>query len=129
MATADLADVYRAYIDCLNRQDWDQLDRFVDEGVRHNARQFGLPGYRKMLEQYFEQIPDLRFEIDIIVVDAPHVAVRLWFEVTPKGAFLGLPVNGRTVSFSENAIYAFRGGKIREVWSVIDKAAIEAQLV
>jgi predicted ester cyclase len=32
------------------------------------------------------------------------------------------------VSFSENVFYEFRDGKIREVWSVIDKAAIESQL-
>ena len=30
--------------------------------------------------------------------------------------------------FRENAFYLFSDNKIREVWSVIDKAAIEAQL-
>jgi predicted ester cyclase len=42
--------------------------------------------------------------------------------------FLGSAVNGRRVTFAENVFYRFRGGKIEEVWSVIDKAAIEAQL-
>jgi predicted ester cyclase len=32
------------------------------------------------------------------------------------------------VSFAENVIYEFRNGKIVEVWSIVDKAAIEAQL-
>lgn len=32
------------------------------------------------------------------------------------------------MSFCENVFYEFRDGKIRQVWSVIDKAAIEAQL-
>jgi len=32
------------------------------------------------------------------------------------------------VTFAENVIYEFRGEKIVEVWAVIDKAAIEAQL-
>jgi predicted ester cyclase len=32
------------------------------------------------------------------------------------------------VSFVENVFYEFRNGKIAQVWSVIDKAAIEAQL-
>jgi predicted ester cyclase len=50
------------------------------------------------------------------------------FDCTPKDTFLGLHVNGRRISFAENVIYEFLGGKIREVWSVIDKAAIEAQL-
>jgi predicted ester cyclase len=30
--------------------------------------------------------------------------------------------------FCENVFYEFREGKIDNVWSVIDKAAIEAQL-
>ncbi|WP_299715061.1 ester cyclase, partial [Caballeronia sp.] len=47
---------------------------------------------------------------------------------TPNGNFLGLPVNGKKVSFTENVFYQFREGKIGQVWSVIDKAAIEAQL-
>jgi predicted ester cyclase len=52
----------------------------------------------------------------------------LRFDVTPKGSFLGLAVDGKNVTFCENAFYLFSDGKIREVWSVIDKAAIEAQL-
>jgi predicted ester cyclase len=42
--------------------------------------------------------------------------------------FLGLHVNGKRVSFTENVFYEFRREKIWQVWSVIDKAAIEAQL-
>ncbi|TGQ20515.1 ester cyclase, partial [Mesorhizobium sp. M00.F.Ca.ET.220.01.1.1] len=34
----------------------------------------------------------------------------------------------KRVSFAENVIYDFQDGRIREVWSVIDKAAIQAQL-
>jgi predicted ester cyclase len=37
-------------------------------------------------------------------------------------------VNGRRVSFAERVFYAFRNGKIAEVWSVIDKAAIDTQI-
>jgi predicted ester cyclase len=32
------------------------------------------------------------------------------------------------VSFAENVFYKFKLSKIASVWSVIDKAAIEAQL-
>jgi predicted ester cyclase len=37
-------------------------------------------------------------------------------------------VNGKRVNFAENVFYQFRDERIAEVWSVIDKAAIEAQL-
>jgi predicted ester cyclase len=123
-----LADSYRAYIACLNRQDWPNLHRFVVDDARHNGRPFGLAGYRAMLERDFEAIPDLRFNIELMVCEPPHVASRLRFDCRPKGSFLGLPVNGRRVNFAENVFYRFESDKIGEVWSVIDKAAIEAQL-
>ena len=128
MTKVDLSDIYRGYIDCLNRQAWPELGRFVDHNARHNGRPFGLAGYRDMLEKDFRDIPDLRFNIQLLMSDPPYVASRLAFDCSPKGRFLGLEVNGKRVSFTENVFYEFREGKIVDVWSVIDKTAIEAQL-
>lgn len=119
---------YRDYIDCLNRQAWPELGRFVREDVVHNDRKLGLSGYRDMLIADHRTIPDLNFNIGLLVCDPPHVAARLMFDCSPKGEFLGLAADGRKLTFSENVIYAFRDGKIATVWSVIDKAAVEAQL-
>jgi predicted ester cyclase len=124
----DLSEIYRGYIACLNQQDWSNLGRFVDENVSRNGQQIGLSGYREMLERDFCEIPDLHFSIQLLISDPPYLASRLFFDCTPKGKFLGLPVNGKKVSFTENVFYEFRGDKIVEVWSVLDKAAIDAQL-
>lgn len=129
MNKAELCEIYHAYIACLNRQDWVRLGRFVHDEVRHNGRPFGLSGYRAMLERDFADIPDLAFAIALLIVDPPYIAVRLAFDCRPKGDFLGLPVNGKQVAFTENVFYEFTDGKIAAVWSVIDKAAIEAQLL
>ena len=128
MTPAELADLYRAYIACLNAQAWAKLAQFVDDGVSHNGRRLGLSGYRQMLERDFADIPDLHFSVELLVSDPPLVASRLRFDCTPKGKFLGLAVNGRRVAFTENVFYRFREGRIEQVWSVIDKSAIEAQL-
>lgn len=128
MTKTDLEAIYHAYIACLNARDWDILGRYVHDDVRHNGRPLGVEGYRAMLEKDYEQIPDLHFNIEILLADPPCIACRLRFDVTPEGAFLGLPVNGRRVSFREHVFYEFQDGRIRTVWSVIDKAAIEAQL-
>jgi predicted ester cyclase len=124
----DLSNVYRDYIACLNKQDWPKLERFVHDDVFHNGQRIGLSGYREMLERDFDEIPDLYFNIQLLISDPPYIASRLGFSCTPKGKFLGLPVNGKSVSFTENVFYRFRKEKIEQVWSVIDKAAIEAQL-
>jgi len=124
----DLAHVYRDYIACLNKQDWPKLGQFVDDDVIHNGRRVGLSGYREMLERDFDQIPDLYFNIQMLISDPPYLASRLGFDCTPKATFLGLHLCGKGVSSTENVFYEFRKEKICEVWSVIDKAAIEAQL-
>ena len=124
----DTAIVYRDYIACLNRQDWPNLHRFIQDEVRHNGRPFGLSGYRAMLERDFAAIPDLHFNIALLVSDPTTVAARLHFDCTPTGNFLGLAVNGKRVTFDENVFYEFQDGKIAQVWSIIDKSGIVAQL-
>lgn len=119
---------YRDYIACLNHQDWPALGRFVHDDVSHNGQRIGLAGYRALLVKDFSEIPDLRFNVELLVADPPRLASRLRFDCTPKAMFLGLGVHGRRISFAENVLYDFSDGKIVEVWSVIDKAAIEAQL-
>lgn len=123
-----LSEIYRGYIDCLNRQDWDRLGTFVGEAVVYNGARVGLDGYRHMLEGDFRAIPDLRFNIELLISDPPRIASRLQFNCTPSGILFGLPVNGRRVSFAENVIYHFKDDRIDEVWSIIDKAAIASQL-
>ncbi len=123
-----MADLYRQYIGCLNRQDWPNLGRFVDDEVEHNGRRLGLSGYRGMLERDFCDIPDLHFAIELLVSEPPFIASRLRFDCTPKGRFLGLAVDGRRVTFAENVFYELRDAKISRVWSIIDKTAIEAQI-
>lgn len=128
MTNADLSDIYRGYIACLNKQDWPRLGQFVDEEAHYNGKRIGLSGYRAMLEGDFRAIPDLQFNIRLLVCEPPRVASRLTFDCTPKGMLFGLPVNGRRVSFSENVFYEFQDQRIAHVWSIIDKAALEAQL-
>ena len=127
MTNSALSAIYQAYIACLNQQDWPNLGQFVAENVARNGEQLGLSDYRRMLETDFREIPDLHFNIQLLIADPPYVASRLAFDCSPKGKFLGLDVNGKRVSFTENVFYEFRAGKIVQVWSVIDKASIEAQ--
>jgi predicted ester cyclase len=81
-----------------------------------------------MLEGDFDAIPDLRFEIALLIADPPLIASRLHFDCTPRGMLFDLPVNGRRVKFAENVFYEFVERRIRRVWSIIDKAAIARQL-
>ncbi len=54
-----LSNIYRDYIACLNKQDWQNLGQFVHEEVHYNGERIGLSGYREMLEGDFRAIPDI----------------------------------------------------------------------
>lgn len=127
MTKAHLGRIYRGYIACLNAQAWEALGRYVHANVSHNGNRLGVAGYREMLQRDFTDIPDLHFNVELLVVEPPKVASRLAFNCTPRGRFLNIDVGGLKVSFAENVIYEFLEEKIVHVWSVIDKAAIEAQ--
>lgn len=125
---SDLRELYRGYIARLNAQDWVRLGRLIAGEGADNGRVAGLTGYRAMLERDFAAIPDLRFDIRLLLADPPFIACELAFDCHPKGMLIRLPVNGRRVTFTGNGLYEFRAKRIVAVRPVIDAAAIAAQL-
>ncbi len=124
----NLSEHYQAYIACLNARELERLGEYVSDGVNYNGSKIGLNGYREMLAGNYRDIPDLRFEVDLLLSNSSTVASRLRFDCRPAAEFLGLQIDGRHVVFHENVFYRFAEGRIREVWSVIDKGEIEKQL-
>ena len=128
MQNNDLLAIYHCYLDCLNRQDWDNLSSYVADNVSYNGQFIGFAGYLNARQNEFRAIPDLHFNVQLVMANESMVACRLNFNITPSHDFLGLSVHGKLISFSENVFYEFDNGKISKVWSVVDKAAIEVQL-
>ncbi len=77
MTGDEMADCYRGYIACLNGRRWAELERFVDDEVHYNGQFVGLDGYRQMLDGDVRAIPDLQFNIGLLIVEPPYVAAQL----------------------------------------------------
>jgi predicted ester cyclase len=118
---------YRGYLDCLNERRFDDLGRFVHDPVFHNDRQLRLVEFQDLLHRDAAEIPDLHYEIGLLVVAGDEVACRIDFECTPK-SFRGLPASDRKISFAEHVFYRYREGRIARVWSLVDLDAIRDQL-
>ena len=118
---------YRAYLDALNDRRFDDLDRFVHDHVTHNGRRMTRQQYADMIADDVRRIPDLRFAIDLCVTTDDTVACRLWFDCTPELEFAGIAPTGRRVAFAEHVFYRFVDGRIDEVWSLVDTAAVRDQ--
>jgi predicted ester cyclase len=123
-----LEDIYRDYIAALNARRFDDLDRFVHDRLTYNGEEWTREKYRALLADDVRKIPDLRYEIQLLVVGSDHVAGRLWFDCTPQQVFLGIDTGGRRVSFAEHVFYRFRENRIEDVWSLIDADGIRRQL-
>ncbi len=119
---------YQQYIDCLNNRAIGDLGKFVNETLTYNEKPISLADYQEMLAGNFRDIPDLYFHIDIIVPGTDRIACRLNFDCTPADVFMGIPVHGKRVSFSEHVFYELRNDKIAKVWSLIDKDSISDQI-
>lgn len=125
----DLADRYRRYIDCLNERRLDDVDEFVDDVLVHNGERMTRAAWKAgPIGENTAALPDLRWQIEQLVVGADRLAARLIDTGTPRQQWLGLHPTGASVQFSEHVFYTFRGGRIATVWSVIDKVAVETQL-
>jgi predicted ester cyclase len=124
----DLEEIYRRYIAVLNDRRFEDLDDFVHPRLTYNGESWTREEYRSLLVDSARSIPDLHYDIALLVVGPDHIACRLWFACRPQGDFLGVPVDGRHVSFAEHVFYRLRAGMIEDVWSLIDTDAIRRQL-
>ncbi len=114
MTGADMEARYRRDIIYLNDHRVDELGEFVHERLTYNGRPTTRPDYQELIAGNIAAIPDLFFDVHLLFVDGNRIACRLNFNCTPWGEILGLPPNGKSISFSEHAFYELRDGKIRE---------------
>jgi predicted ester cyclase len=128
MSPAALRDRYQQYLACLNDRRLDDLGNFVHDELSYNGRSMTCRHYAEMLAGDITAIPDLVFTPELLVVDDDHVACRLFFRCTPEREFLGIAPTGAEVAFAEHVFYRFREGRIEQVWSLLDTAALDQQL-
>jgi predicted ester cyclase len=128
MANADLETRYRAYLDVLNERRLDDLVHYVHDELSYNGETMTRGQYQDLIAADVTAIPDLIFDAHIIVASGDQVACRLVFDCIPQQEFLGFSPNGKRLIFAEHVFYRFRDGRIAAVLSLIDRAAIAAQL-
>lgn len=123
----DLRQRYLEYIDVLNERRFEDLRDFVADDLTYNDQPMTRSRYQRLLQEDVAAIPDLRFQVDLLVVEDSWVACRLDFDCTPEKTFLGFQPSGRRIRFAEHVFYRFSDGLIVAVTSLIDRAAIHEQ--
>lgn len=72
--------------------------------------------------------PDIHVTIEDVIAEGDKVVYRQTVTGTHQGEYRGLPPTGRSVTYNEIFIIRFAGGRIAEIWGVVDVFAQLQQL-
>lgn len=109
----------------------DDLD-VIDETVAAEIVGHGFPGakvtdrqsYKAFFRTFRQAFSDMAFQIDQLVADDRHVAVRWTVAATHSGPFAGVAGDGRGIAFNGMALYRMRDGLIAETWLHVDELGL-----
>jgi len=80
------------------------------------------------IRRYHQAFPDVRLDIDELIVDGDTVVLRMTFRGTDTGGYLGRPPTGRAVEEWVVDIMHFDGDRVASEWIGADKLGLFIQL-
>lgn len=128
----DPAHVLRGYLHAGDRNDHEALARWLDpDVVTHSPGAVTTVGITAQATSWAAAhigLGDLRHDVTDIVVDGELVAARVDVTGVHHGTFLGIAATGRRVRVDQALFVRIRGGRIVEMWEVVDTGAGLRQL-
>lgn len=121
----------RLYYGFWNTGDATYLNDAVSPQFRDNTlpkdRPQGRAGLEAASRQFRTAVPDLRCTIEDLLVVGDKVAVRLSFQGTFTGSYMGKAGTGKQVSFIAFDILRVENGRIVEDWHLEDNLTLMQQ--
>jgi steroid delta-isomerase-like uncharacterized protein len=110
--------------------------RYAEAALAHNfvdrtlpsGRPQGIKGVLEASKNFRSAIPDLRAEIEELLVVNDRVVVRYIFTGHFTGTFKNVKGDGREISFRAVDIYRVQNGQISDNWHLEDNLSLMQQL-
>jgi predicted ester cyclase len=123
----------RKYIEAINEDDFELLaqildENFVDQAAVGTNMPQGLEGAKAAHLMLREGFPDVRFEIDELLVEGNKLVMRATGYGTNTGSFFGMPPTGKEVSWVGLRILRVENGKFVEGVAEFDQVGILQQM-
>ena len=113
--------------DVLNQHNGDHAAHYFTEDMKWHGGTVGTVAGRDsvagLLTSVVAAIPDLRTDVQDIIVADNKVVVRLVVTGTHKGDLLGIPASGNALRWDAVDVYRLEDGKIAEEWASEDFTA------
>jgi predicted ester cyclase len=130
------ATIAKRFVTEHNQEDYKRsLDELTAPGCLFHESLPGVPPamerthYEGFVGAFRASMPDIRNQVDEVLVDGDLAAVRWTGHGTHTGeALMGLPARGKKVVAHGVYVMRFAGERIAEVWSAWDGLAVMEQL-
>jgi steroid delta-isomerase-like uncharacterized protein len=88
----------------------------------------GAQALKQVWAMLLRGLPDLHVAIEDVIAEGDKVVSRTTVTGTHRGEYRGLPPTGKSITYDEIFIFRFAGGRIAEIWGVVDVFAQMNQL-
>jgi len=112
----------------VNTGDVEVISKTIDDLVApdvqiHMPLPVDAPGpqaFRQLWAMLLRGLPDLHLTIEDLLEEGDKVVMRASVTGTHQGQYRGLPPTGNSIAYEEIFIWRFAGGRIAEMWGVVD---------
>jgi predicted ester cyclase len=108
------------------------IDEVVDPGVLFHAPVptglTGVQALKQVWEVLLRAFPDLHVKVEDVIAEGDKIVARNTVTGTHRGEFRGAAPTGKSVRYGEIFIFRFAGGRITEIWGVVDVLSQMRQL-
>ena len=110
-------------IDAYNGRALEAFDTLLTDDVilvRDAEKAHGRDEFKAVLSRLFRAFPDLRYQIDDVVVSGDRMVLRWEGRGTHQGEYLGIQGTGRPITYRGITLYELRDGRIARAWVSAD---------
>ena len=76
--------------------------------------------FRQLWAMLLRGLPDLHLTIEDLIAEGDKVVMRASVTGTHQGQYMGVQPTGKSIIYNEIFIWRFAGGRIAEMWGVVD---------
>ncbi|MEV4179081.1 ester cyclase [Nonomuraea sp. NPDC049709] len=129
-------EIFRHFHEAVNSGDAEIISKTFDEVVAPDvlfhapvpSEATGLQALKDVWAVLLRAFPDIHVAIEDLIAEGDKVVSRNTVTGTHLGEFRGLPPTGRSITYNEIFIVRLDGGRVVEIWGVVDTLSQLRQL-
>ncbi|WP_424533431.1 ester cyclase [Sphaerisporangium viridialbum] len=126
-ATSNKA-TFSRFHDATNTGDAEVISKTIDELVEPNVLfhapvptgATGAQALKQVWAVLIRAFPDIHVTVEDVIEEGDKIVSRNTVTGTHQGEYRGLPPTGKSITYNEIFIVRFAGGRIAEIWGVVD---------